>query len=293
MSTIQPYQCSCGQWVWSYQNHACLNFQPPHIINIQYPQIELMDQIKEIQEQMKTAELEAKLSKLEARLRKLEGPTTGTTHIGVVQDKSISMSGREQATITGFNEYVQTLRKGAKEDEVEYRLTLTQFDTEYTVLYEDTPLAKVKDLTDKDYRPGGSTALFDAIGRTITAIENQMGPDDDALILVMTDGQENSSREITTREQLQRIIKKKEATDRWTFVYMGADQDAFAAGTNLGFRGGNTFSHSNDHGGITSTYSSLASATHLRKVSNDVTSAVNFVQDYMEADKKDDDDGEV
>lgn len=237
----------------------------------------------------KIKELEEKVRGLQARVDELEGKPS-TTYIGVVQDKSSSMTGREEATVSGFNEYTSDLQKRAKKDGITYRLTLTQFNTEFETLYENEPLDKVKTMTEDDYIPSGCTALFDAIGRTVEVIDKQMSGNDRALILVMTDGEENSSRKITSRQQVREIIEGKEKTGRWTFVYLGADQDAFAAGTRLGFAGGNTVAYANTASGIRSTYSSLASASHSHSVSGG-GATTNFTAQFIDP-VEDEDEGD-
>lgn len=205
--------------------------------------------------------LENKIRQLEKRIIELEG-NNGTLHISVVQDSSGSMMGREEATISGFNEYLKTLKRD--KDGTPVRLTLTQFDTTYRTLYEDNALADVNEMTNEEFIPGGATALLDAVGDTITRLSKVMDSADRALVLVMTDGYENSSRRFN-HPTIVDLIKEKEGTGRWTFVYLGADQDAWAAGTSLGFRGGNTYSYAGTSSGISSTFSGLAGVTNTHK----------------------------
>lgn len=224
---------------------------------------------------MTKAELEKEIRLLKDRIRQLESPS-GILHVGVVQDRSGSMRGREQGVIDGFNEYVESLND---EDGKDIRLTLTQFDTEYNVLYEDASLDEVRPLTRKTYQPRGATALLDAMGDTIDRLDRTMNSGDRALVLVMTDGQENSSRRFN-RDQIIKMISDREKKS-FTFVYLGADQDAWSAGTALGFQGGNTFRSTNDYAGTTSLYSSLGAATKKRAASP-LVSTQTFVKDEME-----------
>jgi hypothetical protein len=87
----------------------------------------------------------------------------GYTHISVVLDRSGSMSSCKSDVIGGYNQLVEDQKKA----EGTATLTLAQFDTEYEVLSDMVDLKSAKGLTDKTFVPRGSTALLDAIGRTI------------------------------------------------------------------------------------------------------------------------------
>lgn len=84
------------------------------------------------------------------------------------------------------------------------------------------------------------TALYDAIAETVAALEVWLPDGDDwrALCVVLTDGEENSSR-TQTKETIRRLIEAKEATGRWTFTYLGANQDAWAEASKMGMAVGN------------------------------------------------------
>lgn len=203
---------------------------------------------------------------LEARIRALEKQLGADlrTHVGIVQDRSTSMASATDATISGYNEYLSELRKN---DDDECLLTLCQFDTESEVIYEATPLDEVKDLNRDTYWVRGITALYDAIGDTIEAIEKSMEKGDRALIVIMTDGLENASKRYN-REQITKRISKLEKKGNWTFVYMGADIDAWAGGMTIGI--GQTLSYgkidSHDH------YAGLAAATNTMRSGTSMSS---------------------
>lgn len=183
----------------------------------------------------------------------------GTTRVGVVVDESSSMWSLQRATIDGFNEYIDELKKDSAAAE-ETTVSLTKFSGVPVVIYTDKPLLQVERLNDKTYSPNGSTALYDAIALTVGQLAPRVGADDTAIILVQTDGYENSSVE-TTANDVVNLIQEKESLGNWTFVYLGADQDAFTVGTSIGFRGGNTLSYAGTAQGTSSTYANLASNT--------------------------------
>jgi uncharacterized protein YegL len=148
--------------------------------------------------------------------------------VNVILDKSGSMSTKVQDVIGGFNLYLDEL---AKEPVVDYGFSLTLFDTVVEMKYRGVPLANVAKLNGVSYRPSGNTALFDAIGNTVQTVSTEGF--DKTVTVIMTDGEENSSREWTL-QAIRELIRSKEAAGIWTFVFLGANLDAFAQGANLG-----------------------------------------------------------
>jgi uncharacterized protein YegL len=137
-------------------------------------------------------------------------------------DRSGSMETCRDDTIGGFNAFVSDQKTlGGK-------LTLVQFDHEIKNVYEDTPLGDVAPLTFETFQPRGSTALMDALGRTIKELDCPMPP----TVIILTDGLENSSHSYT-KAHVKDLIEQK-TKDGWTFVYLGANQDAFAEAGSLG-----------------------------------------------------------
>lgn len=100
-------------------------------------------------------------------------------------------------------------------------------------IYTARPLEDVKPFTISDYVPGGMTALHDAIGRSIRATERAERSDDRVIVVIMTDGHENSSHEWNKRSIL-KLIEEKRA-DGWDFVYLGAGEESWAGAMDLGF----------------------------------------------------------
>lgn len=160
---------------------------------------------------------------------------TKNTEIIVVLDRSGSMDAIKKATIEGFNSFL----KEQKAIEGDARFTLVQFDHSYELLYQGLDLKKVKPLTMATYKPRGSTALLDAIGRTIAETNDRissMKPEFTELqvvFVIITDGHENDSREYV-RKQIFDMIRKGEEKDGWQFVFLGANQDAIEEASTLG-----------------------------------------------------------
>jgi len=159
------------------------------------------------------------------------------TEIVVVLDKSGSMGSVREDTIGGFNTFLQD----QKELPGEAVLTLTMFDTEYSFVERGTLLENVQPLSNETYAPGGLTALLDAVGKTINDVVSRHAtlPEDEkpgkVVFVVLTDGEENSSREITKKSELVKMVKKQEEDYEWEIVFLGADIDAWGDGSSMGF----------------------------------------------------------
>jgi len=157
------------------------------------------------------------------------------TSITVVLDRSGSMASVRDDAIGGFNTFLEKERQAGDGT----RMTLTRFDHEYEIICVDRPVADVEPLNEATYVPRGSTALNDAVGRTIAELDARLDRTPEAerpervLFVILTDGLENASREFTT-EQVRDMIARHERARGWTFVYLSADLSAFAEADRLG-----------------------------------------------------------
>lgn len=140
------------------------------------------------------------------------------THILMVLDESGSMASKAQDVIGGFKTFVSD-QKASGADSI---MTLVKFNTNKNKIYHAKP---VSDIPELQYAPGGNTALFDAVAEAINIGDTEQA--DKVLCVVITDGEENSSRE-TTREQIMQIIKDRESRPNWTFAYLGVDPDMWS-----------------------------------------------------------------
>lgn len=163
-----------------------------------------------------------------------------TTAVAVVLDETGSMQFCRDAAISGFNEWLGSQQKA----EGACALTVVQFSDRgdapmCRLLYDGVPIREARPLDHQTYRPDGNTPLYDAVARTIAAMDQLAPTPDRILVVILTDGDENASREHTQR-QIQDMIRAREATGRWTFVYLGANQDAWAASREMGMQPGNS-----------------------------------------------------
>lgn len=159
------------------------------------------------------------------------------THITVILDRTGSMESIRDDTIGGFNAFLQTQQA----ETGEATLTLVQFDTQdpYEVLHHFKPVAEIPELTRETYVPRASTPLLDAFGRGINDLEASLGKLPEAerparvVFAVVTDGQENSSREFR-KEQIEKMVKEKTEKHDWQFVFLSADLAAMRDAMGVG-----------------------------------------------------------
>lgn len=141
----------------------------------------------------------------------------------VIVDESGSMSIIEEQALAGINETISTIQKLQDQHaELEQRITLITFDSTHTRLFFDNvPAKEARLLTSRDYNPGGATPLYDAVGMGIAKINAQAAPDDCVLVTIITDGEENCSREYNLR-MIKNLIEKLKKQG-WTFTFIGTD----------------------------------------------------------------------
>lgn len=148
-------------------------------------------------------------------------------HIAVILDRSGSMATVQEDTEGGLRAFLAE-QHATRDNTV---VSLYQFDNRYETVYEKVPLAEVPDFT---LHPRGMTALADAIGRTVATLTEQHtdNTSGEVIVVILTDGHENSSREYTLPQAKTMINLARKSG--WKFVFLGADQDAFAAARSLG-----------------------------------------------------------
>lgn len=202
------------------------------------------------------------------------------THIQIILDETGSMGDVLDATISSFNEFIKDQQKNTTD---ECRVGITLF-SEFTTPYFSTfggfptygtssaepkqilnsvrhlgikPLAEVVPLSKESYRPTGMTNLYDAIGETINRLDEEVPGGTNILVVIITDGHENSSRKYNL-QTIHSMITEREKRG-WTFVYLGANQDAWQVGASMGLAKGQTLTY--DVGAIDQTLNTLSVAT--------------------------------
>ena len=158
---------------------------------------------------------------------------------GLVLDMSGSMQMARKETMSGFNEYLEELQGKAGE----VHLDLLVFNSDkMDSRCSDTPVSEVEKLTELTYAPAGMTPLYDAIGGMIGRMELALGKrKTKPLLIIMTDGLENASRE-WSKEMVHDKVQELEKAG-WTVVFLGANQDSYASGQALGAQPGNIMNY--------------------------------------------------
>ena len=204
------------------------------------------------------------------------------TQMIIVLDRSGSMDSIGRATVEGIN----TLIKEQKGSEGEAYLTLVQFDDQYQIDYKSKPIAEVSELIyGETFKPRGMTAMYDAIGKTIAEVDTT----DDVVMVIVTDGHENASREFTQKLVFDKIEEKKKAG--WNFLFLAANQDAMSTGGSLGISANNSMTFNANAGSVNASYSNISgkmSSYRSAKLSaNFDTTTADSLFNFSDADRKD------
>lgn len=176
-----------------------------------------------------------------------------------ILDRSGSMGGLESDTIGGYN---SMLSKQKKEKTGKVSVTTVLFDDQYELLYNQVPIEKVSPMTEEEYYVRGSTALLDAIGKTVMQVKaNQDKKEikDKVLFVIITDGMENASREYRV-EQVKKLIEERKEKDNWEFLFLGANIDAIGAAKDLGIDSSRAVRFKSDKKGTAKNYEILNEA---------------------------------
>ena len=182
--------------------------------------------------------------------------------ITIVLDRSGSMSSIRDDTIGGFNSFLEE----QKAVPGSANLSLVQFDDKYEILYEGRRLQDAPLLSAQTFVPRGSTALLDAIGRTVNATGVRLAAQPDSeragkiLFVIMTDGQENASHEFSHRQVFDMITHQREKY-QWEVVFIGANQDAVATGASYGIPQANALNYVATAAGTRGATATLSRAT--------------------------------
>lgn len=165
-----------------------------------------------------------------------------------IVDKSGSMQDVLEETITGYNEQLKKIRMTAeKYPDQQFSIGLTAFNNVIDHHYFDQPLKEARNLSRENYRPNNGTALLDAIGFTAVKLEElyqqSQNVDLSIVVVILTDGYENSSREFGNKE-ICRLVERLEQTDKWTFSFLGATMDAIQVAESINIKTRNSARYS-------------------------------------------------
>jgi hypothetical protein len=188
------------------------------------------------------------------------------THIAIILDESRSMSTCKNDTIGGFNEFLNTQKKIKGEANV----TLVKFSDYYKVINDGVEINSVAILNESNYTPSNNTALLDAVGKTINHIGDRLASmkeknkPEKVIMVIITDGEENSSREFS-KTKVAEMIKHQREKYSWEFLFIGADIDAW--GSEIGITSNVSISKQNLYTG----FSQMSHYTANYRVGNAVS----------------------
>lgn len=198
------------------------------------------------------------------------------TYITLLLDKSQSMEVTKKSTIDGFNKFLSS----QKEDGLNKIVSLYQFNQRRYTTFENLDLKKVENLNYDAFIPEGSTALNDAIGFTIERTNHiTKNKDYNIIFVILTDGEENSSRNYDSHDIEKSILKMKERD--WNFIFIGANQDAILSGAKYGIDVNSSLTFSQSDGGTANCFDSLSCAVN-RQINSD-GGAISFTSEEREA----------
>lgn len=154
----------------------------------------------------------------------------------IILDESGSMSSIYNATLSSMNEVLNGIRRNQEEyPEQHHYVTIVTFEgsgmSGVKTRRDRVPISTVDPFTEKDYRPGGCTPLYDAMGKTLNELEGLIHPEDKVMATVITDGMENSSREYSGRTIKNMVSRLRDKG--WALAYIGANQDSIEVARDL------------------------------------------------------------
>lgn len=174
-----------------------------------------------------------------------------TDLLAVVVDRSGSMYNIREDAEGGVNQFLEEQKKQGKA-----RLTLAEFDTVYDIIHDDIDLAS---FVAYELEPRGGTALFDAIGRTVSTVKNYK-VDGKKILVIVTDGGENASKEFHNVNDIMKMISEMRA-DGWETLFIGADEGTLSQARAMGIDPSTSFAFDKSKAGARHVYNAVSSYT--------------------------------
>ncbi|WP_265443868.1 vWA domain-containing protein [Acetivibrio straminisolvens] len=195
----------------------------------------------------------------------------GLTELVFILDRSGSMEGLESDTIGGYNSMLEKQKKEPGEAIV----TTVLFDDKYELLHDRINLRGISPITDKEYFARGTTALLDAVGKTINKIANaQKHTSEDertehVMFVIITDGMENASREFGY-EKVREMIERQKSQYGWEFIFLGANIDAVATAERFGINSDRAANYNADSEGTMLNYEVISETVSCMRESRPI-----------------------
>lgn len=190
-----------------------------------------------------------------------EKTTAEPVQIICILDRSGSMSSLVEDTIGGYNTFLTK----QKDNSGEAQVTTVLFDNEYELIADAVDLQEISELTNETYYARGTTALLDAIGRTVTTTLGRFEKDNicpekrRVLVMIMTDGLENASREYS-KATVKSLIEETTEKYHWNYIFMGANIDSVAEASSIGIKARHAMNYAPDRRGVHKTFDKMSEA---------------------------------
>lgn len=210
------------------------------------------------------------------------------TEMVFILDRSGSMSGLETDTIGGYN----SLLEKQKKEEGEAVVTTVLFDDKYDMICDHADIKKIPPMTEKEYYARGCTALLDAIGKTINHVGNRhkYAPDSEVpsktMVVIITDGYENASREFDLNKVKHMIEHQKEKYN-WEFLFLGANIDAVQTAGTFGINADRAVTYQPDSVGTRTNFDAVSETVACMRAERPIDKSwKNKIESYMKKKQK-------
>ena len=208
------------------------------------------------------------------------------TYYLLIVDASSSMNPLTKSTISGVNEQIDSIKQLEKEfPNQKYNMSFIHFSDSVTIEYSDRKSSALEHISESNYRCSGMTALLDAIGVGVRNLNEKIGDkiasgEAAAVVVIITDGEENASREFDG-SKVKSMIEELQATNRWTFTFVGANIDSISTASRYGIDVKNVMQFSGDELSNKKVYASMTKSFKSRAMSMDsgVYQADTFLSD--------------
>ena len=188
----------------------------------------------------------------------------------MILDRSSSMNTVRDATISGLNEQLESIRKAQEDfdDQDQIVCFVTFSDQVDSTQIWDEKISDIENFNRETYSPDGWTALFDAVGMGVHKLRDQISEElserkANVVVTIFTDGDENSSKEFTGT-QIRELVDGVQETGQWTVAFVGCGNEVFEVAQSLGVHSGNTMSYDAGVEGTTQAFATMSSARYAR-----------------------------
>ena len=189
-----------------------------------------------------------------------------------ILDRSGSMRSLAEDTIGGYNSFIEKQKKEAGKATV----TTVLFDDKYDKIVDNVDLESTPELTSSEYYARGTTALLDAVGRTIMETAGNMEKEKicpakrRVLVIIMTDGLENASKEYS-KADVKAMIEATTNDYKWEYIFMGANIDSVSEAASIGIRADRAANYKASSEGVKKTFSFMDNAATAMRESGEVS----------------------